>query len=111
MFDVFTQHRAFHTAFAAAVGYFATWGQQLYVCLHGSYLCVPDVHAFVKGAAGQMPTIGAESHAVDWLLVFSQRVDTDASLHVPETNRGVKRCTVGAEDQDRVTEEVLLRTL
>lgn len=59
-----------------------------------SYLCIPDVHTFVEGATGQMPTIGAESHAVDGLLVFSQRVDADASLHIPKTNRGVKGRTV-----------------
>lgn len=47
-----------------------------------------------------MPTIGAERHAVDRLLVFSQRVDTDASLHVPKTNCGVKRCTVDGGDVD-----------
>lgn len=48
-----------------------------------------------------MPTIGAESHTVDWLLVFSQCVDTDASLHVPETNCGVKWCTVEG-DKDKL---------
>ena len=65
-----------------------------------SYLCIPDVHAFVKRATGQMPTVWAESHAVDRLLVFSQRMDTDASLHVPKTNCGVKRCTVETGDKD-----------
>lgn len=66
-----------------------------------SYLRVPDVHAFVKGAAGQMPTVGTESHAVDRLLVFSQRMDTDASLHVPKANCGVKRCAVEVGDGDK----------
>lgn len=42
-----------------------------------------------------MSTIWTESHTVDWLLVFGQCVDADSSLHVPETDRGVKRCAVG----------------
>lgn len=58
------------------------------------YLCVPDVHAFVKRAASQMPTIRAESHTVDRFLMFGESVNTDASIHVPETDCGVKRCTV-----------------
>lgn len=66
-----------------------------------SYLCIPDVHAFVEGATGQVPAVGAERHAVDRLLVFSQRVDADAPLHVPETDRGVKGCTVGEGGGDR----------
>lgn len=70
------------------------------------HLCIPDVHAFVKGAAGQMPTVRTESHAVDRLLVFGQRVDTDAPLHVPETDRGVERCTVEEETATRVVRKV-----
>lgn len=68
--------------------------------LVSSYLCIPDVHAFVKGTTCQMPTIRAESHTVDWLLVLSQRMDTDASIHVPKTNCGIKRCTVEVGDRD-----------
>lgn len=64
-----------------------------------SYLCIPDVHTFVEGAAGQMPPVGAERHTVNGLLVFSQRVDADPSLHVPQTNCGVKRCTIEATDR------------
>lgn len=60
-----------------------------------AYLRVPDVHTFVKRAAGQMSTVWTEGHAVDWLLVFGQCVDADSSLHVPETDSGVKRCAVG----------------
>lgn len=37
-----------------------------------------------------MATIRAESHAVDGLLVFGQRVNTDASIHVPKTDGGIK---------------------
>lgn len=62
-----------------------------------SYLSVPDVHTFVEGAACQMSAVGTEGHAVDGLLVFGECVDTDASLHVPETNRGVKGCTVDTQ--------------
>lgn len=40
-----------------------------------------------------MSPVGAEGHAVDRLLVFRQRVDTDSSVHVPETHRGVKGST------------------
>ena len=61
---------------------------------HPLYLCIPDVHTFVEGAAGQVAPVGAEGHAVDGLLVLGQRVDADPPLHVPETDRGVKRCTV-----------------
>lgn len=60
------------------------------------YLCVPDVHAFIKGAAGQMAPVGTESHTVHWLLVFGQSVDANASVHIPKTNRGVKRCAAEA---------------
>ena len=44
-----------------------------------------------------MPTVRTERHAVDRLLVFSQRVDADASLHVPETDRRVERRTAEEE--------------
>lgn len=40
----------------------------------------------VKGAAGQVPAIWAEGHAVDGLLVAGQRVDAHAPLHVPQTH-------------------------
>lgn len=53
-----------------------------------------------------MPTVRTESHAVDRLLVFGQRVDTDASLHVPETDRGVEGCTVEEETATRVVMKV-----
>lgn len=33
------------------------------------YLCIPDVHAFVEGATGEVTAIGAECDAVDGLLV------------------------------------------
>lgn len=55
------------------------------------------MHTFVEGAACQMSAVGTEGHAVDGLLVFGECVDTDASLHVPETNRGVKGCTVDTQ--------------
>ena len=48
-----------------------------------------------------MPTIRAESHTVNWLLVFSQRMDTDASLNVPKTNCGVKRCAMEIGDRHK----------
>lgn len=51
---------------------------------------VPDVHAFVEGAAGQVLAVGAEGHAVDRLLVLGQRVDADAALHVPQSHGGVE---------------------
>lgn len=54
-------------------------------------LCVPDVDALVEGAAGEVPAVGAEGHAVDGLLVAGQSVDAHAALHVPQTHRGVKR--------------------
>lgn len=41
-----------------------------------------------------MSAIWTEGHAVDWLLVFGQRVDADSSFHVPETDGGVERCAV-----------------
>lgn len=63
------------------------------------YLRVPNVHTFVERATGQMPTVGAEGHAVDRLLVFSQRVNTDAPLYVPEADCGVKRSTVEVQDE------------
>lgn len=53
-------------------------------------LGVPDVHTLVKGAAGEVPAVGAEGHAVDGLLVASQSVDAHPTLHVPQTNCGVK---------------------
>lgn len=37
-----------------------------------------------------MAPVGAERHAVDGLLVFGQRVDADAPVHVPEPDRGVE---------------------
>lgn len=48
-----------------------------------------------------MSTVWAESHTVDWLLMFSQRMDTNASLDVPKTNSGVKRCTGEQETMDK----------
>lgn len=54
-------------------------------------LRVPDVDALVEGAAGEVPAVGAEGHAVDGLLVAGQGVDAHAALHVPQTHRGVKR--------------------
>lgn len=47
-----------------------------------------------------MSPVGAEGHAVDRLLVFSQRVDTDSSVYVPETHRGVKGSTGDEGDEE-----------
>lgn len=55
---------------------------------------VPDVHTLIEGAAGQVLAIGAEGHAVDGFLVFGQRVNADASLHIPQSHSRVER---GAE--------------
>ncbi|KAJ4936962.1 hypothetical protein JOQ06_001546, partial [Pogonophryne albipinna] len=35
-----------------------------------------DVHTLVEGAAGEVPAVWAEGHAVDGLLVAGQSVDT-----------------------------------
>lgn len=51
------------------------------------YLCVPDVHTFVEGAAGEMTAIGAERDAVDGLLVPCQCVYADATFGVPQSHR------------------------
>lgn len=58
-----------------------------------AYRGVPDVDALIEGAAGQVLAVGAEGHAVHGLLVLGQRVDANASLHVPQPHRGVKRST------------------
>lgn len=73
------------------------WCVCVFVCC--SHLCVPDVYAFVKRAAGQVSAVGAEGHAVDRLLVFGQRVNADSSLHVPETHRGVEGGAEGRTDR------------
>lgn len=57
---------------------------------------VPDVNTFVEGAAGQEPAVRTEGHAVDGLLVFGERVNADASIHVPQSHRRVER---GTEEQ------------
>lgn len=57
----------------------------------GAYLRVPDVHTLVKGAAGQIFAIRAKSYTIDGFLVFGERVDANAPLHVPQPNRRVKR--------------------
>lgn len=54
-------------------------------------LRVPDVDALVEGAAGEVPAVGAEGHAVDGLLVAGEGVDAHAALHVPQAHRGVER--------------------
>lgn len=56
-----------------------------------NYLSIPDVHALVKGAAGQVLPIRAERYTVDRLLMLGQCVDADASFHVPQPNRRIKR--------------------
>lgn len=61
---------------------------------------VPDVHAFVEGAAGQVLAVGAEGHAVDGLLVLGQRVDADAALHVPQSHGGVEGGAEGRQEGD-----------
>lgn len=58
-----------------------------------AYLRVPDVHTFVKGAAGQVPSVGAEGHAVNGLLVARECVDASTALCVPQPYRRVKGCT------------------
>lgn len=64
---------------------------------------VPDVHAFVEGAAGQVLAVGAESHAVDGFLMLGQRVDADAALDVPQSHGGVEG---GAEGTTRVIKQL-----
>lgn len=62
-----------------------------------------------------MAPVGAERHAVDRLLVFGQRVDADAPVHVPEPDRGVEGRAVetraaalnGASKQNFVVNEQL----
>lgn len=49
--------------------------------------------AFVKGSAGQVLPIRAESYAVDGLLMLRERVGADASLYVPQSHRRIKRST------------------
>ena len=61
------------------------------------YLSVPDVHTLVEGAAGQVPPVGAEGHAVDGLLVARERVDADTTLRVPQPYRRVKGRAVGRQ--------------
>lgn len=61
----------------------------------GDYLCVPDMHALVEGAAGQVLAVGAEGDAVDGLLVLGERVDAHAAFHVPEPHRGVEGGAAG----------------
>lgn len=58
-----------------------------------AYLRVPDVYTFVKRAAGQVPPVGAECHAVDGLLVACERMDASTTLCVPQPYRRVKGCT------------------
>lgn len=41
----------------------------------------------IEGAAGEVFAVGAEGHAVDGLLVFSQRMNTNASFDIPQTHR------------------------
>lgn len=60
----------------------------LFPCV--AYRGVPDVDTLIKGAAGQVLAVGAEGHAVHGFLVLGQRVDTHASLHVPQSHRRVK---------------------
>lgn len=49
-------------------------------------LSVPDVDTLVEGAAGEVPAVGAEGHAVDRLLMAGQCVDTHSTLYVPQTH-------------------------
>lgn len=56
----------------------------------------------VKGAAGQVPAIWAEGHAVDGLLVAGQSVDAHAPLHVPQAHCWVKRRTAERGEQERM---------
>lgn len=55
--------------------------------------------AFVKGSAGQVPPIRAESYAVDGLLMLRERVGADASLYVPQSHRRIKRSTSKAGEK------------
>lgn len=48
------------------------------------------MHTLVKGATGQILPVRAKSHTVDRLLMFGERVDANASLHVPQSNRRIK---------------------
>lgn len=56
-----------------------------------AYRGVPNVNTLVKGAAGQVPPVGAEGHAVHGFLVLGQGVNANASLHIPQPHRRVKR--------------------
>lgn len=49
------------------------------------------MHTLVKGAAGQVLAIGAEGDTVDGLLMFGERVDAHATLHVPQPDGGIER--------------------
>lgn len=49
-------------------------------------LSVPDVDTLVEGAAGEVPAIRAEGHAVDGLLVAGQCVNTHPALYIPQTH-------------------------
>ena len=55
------------------------------------YLDIPDVDAFVEGAAGEELAVGTEGDAVDGLLVLRQAVNILARLDVPQANRRVER--------------------
>lgn len=64
-----------------------------------AYLDVPDVHALVKGAAGQEFAVGTERYAVDGFLVFGERVHALASLRLPQTYGRVKRSATSVYTQ------------
>ena len=88
-----SQEKALHTAlsrgFRPALP--GTSSQRMQPQARRSYLSIPDMHALVEGAAGQILPIKAECYTVDRLLMLGQCVDADISLHIPQPNRRIKR--------------------
>lgn len=56
-------------------------------------LSTPDVNTLVKTAGREELAVRTERHRIDRFGVLRQRVDALASLYVPQTYRGVERCT------------------
>lgn len=65
-------------------------GVTLHLLPSVAYRGVPDVHALIEGAAGQVLPIGAEGYAVHGFLVLGQSVNTHTSLDVPQSHRRVE---------------------
>ena len=76
-------------------------------CLTWTYLCVPDVHTFVKRTTRQIPAIRTESYTVHRLLVFCQSMDANSSVYIPQSNSRIKGCTDKGEKKDFISNEIL----